>query len=78
MSDSVTHVYKIDGGTTIKLNDATAAIADIKVGMQVTDLSERDPQTLDSISLAPGSGASSSSETSTPKKKKPTPTPAST
>jgi hypothetical protein len=51
MDDNSTQVYKIDGGTVIKVNDGSGKITDIKTGMLVTDFIERDPSTLDSLSV---------------------------
>ena len=50
-SNKKTFVYKVDDFTTIRVNDSHAKLADIKVGMVVSESSERDAQTLESISL---------------------------
>ena len=57
MFDQAMHHYKIDLGTVITVNGGAGKISDIKVGMQLDDYVERDPETLDSISLVPGDGA---------------------
>jgi hypothetical protein len=49
--DKSTHIYKVDAGTTIVVNGGKGKLSDLKVGMQVTDLTERDSQSLDSISV---------------------------
>jgi hypothetical protein len=51
MRSNTTHSYKIDAGTTVKVNNAPGKIADIKPGMQVRDSVDRDDRTLDSISV---------------------------
>jgi len=68
MTNKTTHVYKIDGGSTVKVNDASGTITDIKPGMQVRDSAERDSDTLDSISVSAADPAPPG--TSTSKKKK--------
>lgn len=51
MRDQTTHIYNIDGGTIIRVNNNPGKITDIKVDMEVSDFIERSPQVLDSISL---------------------------
>ena len=55
MFDQAMHHYKIDPATVIVVNGGAGKFSNIKVGMQVNDYVERDSQTLDSISLVPGS-----------------------
>ena len=54
MFDQAMHHYKIDLGTVVTVDGAMGNLNKIKVGMKVSDFVERDPQTLDSISLVPG------------------------
>lgn len=48
-------LYRIDDLTHVTLNIAPGKFSDIRVGMEITDLVERDSQTLDKITLQ-GSG----------------------
>lgn len=59
MFDRAMHHYKIDLGTLITVDGASGTINKIRVGMKVSDFVERDPETLDSISLVPGDDAPS-------------------
>jgi hypothetical protein len=52
-SNKSIHVFKVDDFTTIRVNGNLAKIGDIKGGMLLADSSERNPQTLDSISVVP-------------------------
>jgi len=67
MRDKKVQTYKIDDATVVKVNNSPGKISDIKGGMEVSDSSERDSETLDTISLT-GSGAPIDS--GSPKKKK--------
>jgi Ethanolamine utilization protein EutJ (predicted chaperonin) len=57
MTNQTTHVYKIDSGTLVKVNNVTGKITGIESGMQVRDSAERDSDTLDSISVSPADPA---------------------
>jgi len=57
MTNRTTHVYKIDAGTFVKVNNVSGKITDIESGMQVRDSAERDSNTLDSISVSPADPA---------------------
>jgi hypothetical protein len=46
-----THTYKIDGVTVIIVRGVPGKITDLKFGLQVEDLVERDDVTLDSITV---------------------------
>jgi hypothetical protein len=51
------HTYKIDGVTAVKVNGKTGSFADIKSGMEVQDLVERDNDSLDSLSVISSTAA---------------------
>jgi hypothetical protein len=52
MQTQGTQTYAVDGFTTITVNDVPGKIGQIKAGMQVRDLVERDGHTLDSLSVS--------------------------
>jgi hypothetical protein len=57
MRDKKTHTYTVDDLTALKVNNSPGKIADIQVGMQIKDYVERDPHTLDTLTIqyaAPG------------------------
>jgi hypothetical protein len=49
--NNITHTYRLDDLTKILIDGSSAKFADIKAGMEVSDSTERDTETLDSISL---------------------------
>lgn len=55
--DKVTHQYRLDDLSTIQVDGGPAKFADIKAGMEVSASTERDSDTLDSISLVSKSSA---------------------
>ena len=48
---NIMHTYRLDDLTKILIDGSTAKFADIKAGMEVSDSTERDTDTLDSVSL---------------------------
>ena len=62
LSNKKTFVYKVDDFTTIRVNGNLAKLADVKTGMVVSESSERDTQTLDSISVVDAGGDSGSTK----------------
>ena len=49
--DKITHTYRLDDLSTIQVDGGPAKFADIKAGMEVSASTERDSDTLDSLSL---------------------------
>lgn len=60
MKDKSTHLYKVDAGTSITVNNNPGTFSNIKAGMEVTSSTERDSTTLDAISVGVASPAPSS------------------
>jgi hypothetical protein len=51
MRDKSVHTYMIDDLTALKVNNLPGTFTDIKAGMQVRDYVERDPRTLDTLTV---------------------------
>jgi len=51
MGSKLTHTYKVDDMTALKINGVPGKFAEIKNGMVVTDYAERDNDDLDSLTL---------------------------
>ncbi len=62
------HTYAIDAMTKVQVGNLPGQFADLKVGMKVDDLTERDNDTLDSITVE--TDLTPSSDTPSKKKKK--------
>ena len=52
MRDKSTHTYTIDDLTAVTVNNSTGKIADVKAGMQIDNYVERDPRTLDTLTVS--------------------------
>lgn len=63
-----THIYKIDAATSITVNNNPGTFADIKAGMQVSNSTERDASTLDSITVVGKAAPAKSKSKNTGKK----------
>ena len=50
-NSKLTHTYRIDNVTVLKVNGVPGQLSDIKKGMVVTDYAERDNDDLDSLTL---------------------------
>jgi hypothetical protein len=50
-NSKLTHTYRIDNVTVLKVNGVPGQLSDIKKGMVVTDYLERDNDDLDSLTL---------------------------
>ncbi len=59
MRDNSLHDYKLDDFSAITVNHSKAKIAQIKLGMIVSDYVERDSQTLDKLSVENSGGSAS-------------------
>lgn len=74
MESKLTHTYRIDAVTVLKVNGIPGKIADIKPGMEVMDYLERDNDDLDGLTLT---GYGEEPKTKPKAAKKPAPKPAS-
>jgi hypothetical protein len=52
MRDKTLHAYKVDSVTSLKVNNVSGTVAQIRPGMVVDSFLERDDQTLDGLSVS--------------------------
>ena len=74
-NSKLTHTYRIDNVTVLKVNGVPGQLSDIKKGMVVTDYTERDNDDLDGLTLT-GYGEETAPAAKPAAKPKPKPKPA--